>query len=71
MYMEIVYKNHGVEVGTVEVFVPRNDVFSGDETKHILLGRKGLFDKYKITFNESEQTMNFMRVHEHEARLEM
>ena len=62
MYLEIIHKKHRVSVGMVDVAVPQKDCITGDLEKHILIGRSGLFNKYKITFNEASKTISLTRI---------
>lgn len=62
MYLEIIYKRQRVRVGEVKVAVPKIDPKTEDLKEHVLLGRCGLFDKYKITFNEACKTIRLSRV---------
>ena len=57
MYVEIIYKKK-VDVGLVEVAVPKTDPNAEDVKEHILIGRRGFFDKYKVTFNDAQETLH-------------
>ena len=61
MYLEIIYKKQRVEVGMVDVAVPQEDKMIEDLEKQILIGRSGLFNKYKITFDEASKTISLIR----------
>ena len=65
MYLEIIYKKQRVEVGTVDVAVPHQDKMAENLEKQILVGRRGLFDKYKITFDEASKTVSLTRITHH------
>lgn len=63
MHLEIVVdKGIRVPIGMVEVAVPEKDPEGIDLEKNILLGRKGLFTTYEITFNEVSQTVRFVKI---------
>lgn len=62
MHLEIIYKKYRVSVGTVNVAVPQKDKITTDLERYILIGRDGLFDKYKITFNEASKTIDLTRI---------
>ncbi len=63
MYLEIVYKGKRIGIDTVDVMVSEKDPVGIELEKNILIGRKGLFDKYEITFNEPQKVMNFKKIH--------
>ena len=62
MYVEIIYKKKKVDVGLVEVAVPKTDPKAEDVKEHILIGRRGFFDKYKVTFNDAQETLHLSRI---------
>ena len=62
MYLEISYKGERVGVDTVDVAFPEKDPPNVEIKRNILIGRKGLFDKYQITFNEKQQTLDFKKI---------
>ena len=62
MYLEIIHEKQKVEVGIVTVAVPQEDKLVGDLEKYILIGRRGLFDKYKITFDEANKTISMTQI---------
>lgn len=62
MYVEIIYKKKKVDVGLVEVAVPKTDPKAEDVKEHILIGRRGFFDKYKVTFNDVQETLHLSRI---------
>ncbi|MCE2497859.1 MAG: hypothetical protein J4F28_02485 [Nitrosopumilaceae archaeon] len=45
----------------VDVAVPQEDKMIKDLEKQILIGRSGLFNKYKITFDEASKTISLIR----------
>lgn len=58
MHLEIIHENQRIKVGMVDVAVPQEDIMMTDLEKYILIGRSGLFDKYKVTFDESNKTIS-------------
>ncbi len=62
MYLEIIYEKQRVGVGVVNVAVSKTDLLTKNLEKQILIGRRGLFDKYKITFNEADKTISLTRI---------
>ena len=62
MYMEIIYEEKRVEVGEVDVAVPQT--YSKDENVEgrILIGRRGFFDKYRVTFDEGKEILRLCRI---------
>ena len=62
MYLEIIYKKRRIGVGVVGVAVPQTDHAIEDLEKQVLIGRRGLFDKYEITFNEADETIILTRI---------
>jgi len=62
MYLEILYKNRRIGIDMVEVAVPEKDPEGIETERNILLGRRGLFDAYEITFYEPAQVLNFRRI---------
>ena len=62
MHLEIIHKKYRVSVGMVEVAVPQRDQITEDLEKQILIGRSGLFNKYRITFNEANKTISLTRI---------
>lgn len=63
IYLEILNKGRRIGIGTVEVAVPENDPPDLEIERNILLGRKGLFEKYEITFNEPKQFLELRKIH--------
>ncbi len=62
MYLEIIYEKQRVGVGVIDVAVSKTDRLTEDLEKQILIGRRGLFDEYKITFNEADKTISLTRI---------
>ena len=62
MYLEIIYEKQRVGVGVIDVAVSKTDRLAKDLEKQILIGRRGLFDRYKITFNEADKTISLTRI---------
>lgn len=62
MYMEIIYKKKRVEVGEVEVAVPKTDRNVENAEEYILIGRCGFFDKYRITFDDAKEVLRLYRI---------
>ena len=62
MYVEIIYKKKKVDVGLVEVAVPKTDPKAEDVKEHTLIGRRGFFDKYEVTFNDVQETLHLSRI---------
>lgn len=64
MYLEVVDKGKRIGVDTVEVAVLEKDPDDIEAEKNILIGRRGLFNKYEITFNETYLHINFKKISE-------
>lgn len=62
MYLEIIYKEKRVGVGLVEVAVPKTDPKAENVEEHILIGRRGFFDKYRVTFDEAQKIIKLSRI---------
>lgn len=62
MYLEIIYKEKRVDVGSVEVAVPKTDPKAENVEEHILIGRRGFFDKYRVTFDEAQEIIRLSRI---------
>lgn len=62
MYMEIIYEKKRVEVGEVDVAVPKTDSKDENADEHILIGRRGFFDKYRVTFDDVKKTLRLNRI---------
>ena len=62
MHVEIIYKKRRVDVGLVEVAVPKTDPKAEDVKEHVLIGRRGFFDRYKVTFNDALETLQLSRI---------
>ena len=62
MYVEIIYKKKKVDMGLVEVAVPKTDPNAEDVKEHILIGRRGFFDKYKVMFNDAQEMLHLSRI---------
>ena len=62
MHVEIIYKKRRVDVGLVEVAVPKTDPKAEDVKEHVLIGRRGFFDRYKVTFNDVLETLQLSRI---------
>lgn len=62
LYLEILNRNRRVGVDMVEVAVPEKDPEGIESDRNILLGRRGLFDNYEITFNDHSQVISFRRI---------
>ena len=61
VHLEILYKNRQIVIGFVDVSVQVEYADEENVNNMVLLGRKGLFSKYEIIFNESEKTVNFKK----------
>jgi len=61
VFLEIFYKGERIGVDTVDVVFPEKDPPNVEIKRNILIGRKGLFDKYQITFNEKQKTLDFKK----------
>lgn len=62
MYLEIIHKKQRVEVDMVDVAVPQEDKMTENLEKQVLVGRNGLFDKYRITFDEASKTISLTQI---------
>lgn len=62
MYMEIIHEEKSVEIGEVEVAVPKTDWNVENAEEYILVGRRGLFDKYRITFDNAKEVLCLCRI---------
>ena len=62
VYLEIFYKGERIGVDTVDVVFPKADPPGVEIKRNILIGRKGLFSKYQITFNDKQQTLDFKKI---------
>ena len=62
-YLEIMYKKNRVPIGFIEVLVTEGDASQPYIDRLFVLGRFGFFDKFEITFNESEQNFVLRRYH--------
>ena len=62
MHLEIIYEEKRVDVGSVEVAVPKTDPKAKDVEEYILIGRRGFFDKYRITFDEAQKIIRLCRI---------
>lgn len=45
MHVQITYKEHRVNVGMIDAAVPQTDLTTQELARHILIGRRGFFDK--------------------------
>jgi predicted aspartyl protease len=62
VYLELVYRNIPVGIEMVDVSIPEKDPDGIDLDQNILLGRRDLFKKYEITFNEVDKTILFKKI---------
>ena len=62
IYLEIFYRNKSVGVDMVDVSIPEKDPEGIVIEQNVLLGRRQLFKKYEITFNEYEKTILFKKI---------
>ena len=62
MYVEIIHKKGKVDVGLVDVAVSKTDPDAEDVKEHVLIGRRGFFDKYKVTFNDTKEILHLSRI---------
>ena len=62
MYLEMLYKGQRIDVGTVDVAFTESDPSGVELERNILIGRSGLFTKYKITFNDKQKTIDFKKI---------
>ncbi len=62
VYLEIVNKGRRIGVDMVEVAFPEKDPEGIELDINILLGRKGLFTNYEITFNDLSGYMLFKHI---------
>ena len=62
VYLEIPYKGQRVGIGTVDVAFPERDPDGVDIRTNILVGRRELFTKYQITFNDKQKTIDFKKI---------
>ena len=62
MYLEMLYKGQRIDVGTVDAAFPESDPSGVELERNILIGRSGLFTKYKITFNDKQKTIDFKKI---------
>lgn len=63
VFLEVMHNGRRVKIGTIEVAIPEKYAKSEDLQKMILLGRKGFFDQYQITFNEHEKNFVLKKIH--------
>ena len=61
MYLEVVDKGRRIGIDMVQVAVLEKDAEGIDLEKNILIGRRGLFDKYEVTFNDNYQNITFKK----------
>lgn len=62
MYLEIVYNEKRVDLGSVEVVVPETDPKTKNVVEPTLIGRRGFFDKYIITFDEAQKIISLTHI---------
>jgi hypothetical protein len=62
VYLEILNKGRRIGVDMVEVAFPEQDPEGIELDINILLGRRGLFSNYEITFNDQSQFIGFRRI---------
>ena len=62
MYLEILYKGQRIGIDTVDVLFPESDPVGVHFRKNVLIGRSGLFDKYVVTFNNKQKTLDLKKM---------
>ena len=58
-----------VSIGTIDVHIMQKEVDEKYLYKLIILGRRGFFDKFKITFNESAKYITLQNIHKDEIAI--